>query len=689
MPYASIDEVPAAIRKHQGIPLTLEQANHWSRIYDSLVGQEGIENPAAVAWGTWTGIYEPNEDRTAWVKKKKKEMKEMSEKFTSGEEIIQKLLDEHPPTDTESVWVAFRKNYPRHGEPEGESGWYYDQMIYTDEVTEGMVDELLYDGEWRLFRANPSISEALDSLRGFIPNIPDSDTAFKVESQRTVTKLNTNNVFTGCTRFGVDTFAKENYPKLQAPEGKKMPEEGAKVLVFEGFAIAKGTWKGWIFTPEKLKESASRILSARIDVEHDDDQWSDVMGFIYREKFKEDIGALVVKGLIFDERVVAWYEDWKSKNPDAKIGLSVALKEDIKYENKKEGKLLTHIDYRGIALTMNPACKVCFIEDIKIAKLSDDEEKKLTIVPAHTPPKADIETAWDGTAANNRMRKWASTDGSGDKDKVTWSKFETGFVYVDPENKDNFGGYKLPHHDIIDGGLKTVWRGVSAAMAALMGARGGVIIPDNEKKGAYNHLKKHYAQFDKEPPEFSDSSLSIGGEKMADEDKKKKLTDEEGEGTPPADPPKPEGEGKPTTDPPAPAAEEGAGDKTDDKEEEEEEKEKELSKKLSLSEKENKELSTKISAMEKKLQDNTDELKRLKQEKREEEVDRKVELAIRNGHFKPAQEDDLKKFLLSLDDEKVDAVLKLSEGKVWSADEAELSEDEGAEDKAPERGKLS
>ena len=39
-------------------------------------------------------------------------------------------------------------------------------------------------------------------------------------------------------------------------------------------------------------------------------------------------------------------------------------------------------------------------------------------------------------------------------------------------------------------------------MAALFGARGGVAIPDADRRGCYSHLSKHYKQFDKEPPEF-------------------------------------------------------------------------------------------------------------------------------------------------------------------------------------------
>ncbi|MBI4231175.1 MAG: HK97 family phage prohead protease [Planctomycetes bacterium] len=60
--------------------------------------------------------------------------------------------------------------------------------------------------------------------------------------------------------------------------------------------------------------------------------------------------------------------------------------------------------------------------------------------------------------------------------------------------------YKLPHHRA--GNKNTVWNGVRAAMGALLGARGGVDIPDADRRGVYDHLASHYEEFEKEPPEF-------------------------------------------------------------------------------------------------------------------------------------------------------------------------------------------
>ncbi len=114
-------------------------------------------------------------------------------------------------------------------------------------------------------------------------------------------------------------------------------------------------------------------------------------------------------------------------------------------------------------------------------------------------PTADEGYSWDASRAKKNLAKWA---GGPDKDKISWSKYGQGFGWVDTENAESFGAYKLPHHDVIDGSVKTIWRGVAAAMAALLGARGGVDIPENDKRGVYSHLKKHYDQFDKEAPEY-------------------------------------------------------------------------------------------------------------------------------------------------------------------------------------------
>ncbi len=129
---------------------------------------------------------------------------------------------------------------------------------------------------------------------------------------------------------------------------------------------------------------------------------------------------------------------------------------------------------------------------LKADKEVKAEEDKAA-VPFKAFPLMAEETDWDASAAKKRVKEWAGDD---------WGKFKKAFAWVNDEDAEKMGSYKLPHHDVVDGELKTNWRGVSAAMAVLLGGRGGVDVTDEEKKAIYNHLKKHYAEFEKEVPEF-------------------------------------------------------------------------------------------------------------------------------------------------------------------------------------------
>ena len=107
-------------------------------------------------------------------------------------------------------------------------------------------------------------------------------------------------------------------------------------------------------------------------------------------------------------------------------------------------------------------------------------------IPYKQTPKAPEDEAWDG---NEEVKK------------ATVDDLKIMCAWYDEKNPDVKQSYKLPHHKA-DGGHTVVWNGVRASMAALLGARGGVDIPDADKEAVYNHLAKHYKEFDKEPPEF-------------------------------------------------------------------------------------------------------------------------------------------------------------------------------------------
>ena len=144
----------------------------------------------------------------------------------------------------------------------------------------------------------------------------------------------------------------------------------------------------------------------------------------------------------------------------------------------------------------------------KIAEVMSEEleekQEGWSIVGARDLP-IDEERSWDGARARDEIRRWASSDGSGDKDKINWSKYRRGFV-VGKRGSTNFGDYKLPFARVKNGRLVATLGGVIFAMAAVLGARGGIDIPEDVRRRAYNFLASYYRRFDREPPEYRDIS---------------------------------------------------------------------------------------------------------------------------------------------------------------------------------------
>lgn len=123
-----------------------------------------------------------------------------------------------------------------------------------------------------------------------------------------------------------------------------------------------------------------------------------------------------------------------------------------------------------------------------VEKVETKEDQKVIekgVIPYKKYPLADQGEGWDGP------REIASADVESLKEMSAW---------FDGDNPEVKSSYKLPHHRASD--TYTVWRGVVSAMGALLGARGGVDVPLNDRQGIYTHLSKHYADFDQTPPDF-------------------------------------------------------------------------------------------------------------------------------------------------------------------------------------------
>src|SRR5574341_201504 len=130
------------------------------------------------------------------------------------------------------------------------------------------------------------------------------------------------------------------------------------------------------------------------------------------------------------------------------------------------------------------------------AILEAAEEREAKTVP----PDVSRSTAGEGTAWSRPGLKDFTDKGWGDLSDGEKRKIAGHFAWAKALPPAAFGDLKLPHHRASDGAV--VWNGVKAAMGALLGARGGADIPDDERRAVYTHLARHYRQFEKEPPEF-------------------------------------------------------------------------------------------------------------------------------------------------------------------------------------------
>jgi hypothetical protein len=109
-------------------------------------------------------------------------------------------------------------------------------------------------------------------------------------------------------------------------------------------------------------------------------------------------------------------------------------------------------------------------------------------------PLADRDRAWDGAAAEKRVRRWADAEDEPNE------RYRDAHLWYDADKKSNFTAYKLLIADVVDGELTAVPRGVIAAAAVMQGSRGGVDLPARDVDRVKSHLAKYYKKMDDTPP---------------------------------------------------------------------------------------------------------------------------------------------------------------------------------------------
>lgn len=188
----------------------------------------------------------------------------------------------------------------------------------------------------------------------------------------------------------------------------------------------------------------------------------------------------------------------------------------ISTRQKREGNVLVHdewlwVETSIVTIPANPNAVIVKENEetqergeVEMAGTQDEFE----VVEKGTTPfmdwdvYEDMEREWDADESEKRWRKYVGVETNEDlQDPEKRRKYRGRFFWWDGEGT-TFGGYKLPFVDVINGKPYAIWRGIVAAMAALLGARGGVDIPDEDREKVYNHIARYYRKVGKEPPEF-------------------------------------------------------------------------------------------------------------------------------------------------------------------------------------------
>ena len=102
------------------------------------------------------------------------------------------------------------------------------------------------------------------------------------------------------------------------------------------------------------------------------------------------------------------------------------------------------------------------------------------------PVLNDREREWDSDSAVQRVRNFTNSNDS------PTSSYKNAFLYFDREDAENFRGYKLPIADIVDGKMVAIPRAIFAVAGVLRGARGGVNIPEEDKRNVTTKINRYY-----------------------------------------------------------------------------------------------------------------------------------------------------------------------------------------------------
>jgi HK97 family phage prohead protease len=248
--------------------------------------------------------------------------------------------------------------------------------------------------------------------------------------------------------------------------------------------------------PGAFVNLAEFVQSGTLAVGHD---WSNVGVATIDSAIQDERGLrIVATWLPTDEAQEVRKACTERLRRGKKVGMSIGyeVKADQFVDGIRELKSIELYEASLVMVPANPEASVLSAKGLKATSTFQDF------------PVVDVE--WDKDGSEDR---WRAYSGSEDEPSDTYRRR---FFWYDAENADNFGSYKLPFVDIQDGKPVAVRGAITAAAAAIMGARGGVDIPETDMAAVKNHIARYYEKLDLTPPWENEKSARQDGFRLAD-----------------------------------------------------------------------------------------------------------------------------------------------------------------------------
>lgn len=131
------------------------------------------------------------------------------------------------------------------------------------------------------------------------------------------------------------------------------------------------------------------------------------------------------------------------------------------------------------------------------------------VIPFQDLPLAERDRKWDSVSATGRVREFVGAEDDGLEDPDVQKKFRNAFLFYDKANPDQFGSYKLPIADIVDGKMVAIPRAIFASAGVMRGARGGVFLPSEDRPGITRNIERYYEKMGLDSPFNGEAGFRI------------------------------------------------------------------------------------------------------------------------------------------------------------------------------------